>query len=49
MKTMKSKLLVLVLAVVVAGIAGTAIFYYSSQSYLRLNGDDKVSIGLNGI
>ena len=31
------------------GILGTAFFYYTYESYLRLNGDETVTLGLNGV
>ena len=45
----KRKILILVLAVLAVGILGTAFFYYTYESYLRLNGDETVTVGLNGV
>ena len=45
----KRKILILVLAVLAVGILGTVIFYYTYESYLRLNGDETVTVGLNGV
>ena len=45
----KRKILILVLAVLAVGILGTAFFYYTNESYLRLNGDETVTVGLNGV
>ena len=44
-----SKIIVMVLAVVTLGITGLTIQYYTSESYLTLKGDEKVTIGLNGL
>lgn len=49
MTQVKRKILILVLAVLAVGILGTAFFYYTNESYLRLNGDETVTLGLNGV
>ena len=49
MAQVKRKILVLVLAVLALGILGTVIFYYTYESYLRLNGDETITVGLNGV
>lgn len=49
MTQVKRKILILVLAVLAVGILGTAFFYYTYESYLRLNGDETVTVGLNGV
>ena len=43
------KILIMALAVVTLGVTGLTIQYYTSESYMTLNGDSKVTIGLNGL
>lgn len=43
------KILILAFAVAITGIAYLTLNYYTCESYMSLNGDSKVTIGLNGL
>ena len=43
------KILVLILAVLVVAVAGFAILYQAKQSPIKLNGDEEMTISLNGV
>lgn len=46
---MKIALVVMVLAVAVAGIAALTLEYYTNNSFLALNGQRNITVGLNGL
>lgn len=45
----KTVIPILVIAIAVAGIAGYAVYYYTSDSFMTLTGDSRTTVGLNGI
>lgn len=49
MNNSKRKYIVLILALLAAVILGLVVFYYTNMSYLKLNGDKIVTVGLNGV
>ncbi len=45
----KIKIIILVLAIVILGIAGLAVTYYTNQYSLELNGEPEITVGLNSV
>ena len=49
MKKRIYKTVIPILVIAVAGIAGYAVYYYTSDSFMTLTGDSRTTVGLNGI
>ncbi len=45
----KIKIIILALAIVILGIAGLAVTYYTNQYSLELNGEPEITVGLNSV
>lgn len=45
----KIKIIILALAIVILGIAGLAVTYYTNQYSLELNGEQEITVGLNSV
>lgn len=45
----KTLLIVLILAILVLGIVGLAVTYYTTQLSMVLNGNETITVGLNAV